>query len=64
MGRHTLTKFEMEMEAKDLKRQLFDIKKYRSRPMNVTFASGISKSTVYKQKKRASQQAMNIYVSH
>ena len=38
------SQFEIEQENNELKKMLFDIKKYKMRPASLTVASGISKS--------------------
>ena len=55
------TKFEIEQELLESQKNKFDIKKYKNKPFNLTYASGMYKSNP--QASKATQAAMNVYVT-
>ena len=60
--------FEIDQEKEQHQKMMFDIKRYKNKPFNVTYASGMYKSNVIaassRKRQNAQQQAaMNVYVS-
>ena len=58
------SKFDLEMEANEMLKLKFDIKKYKTKPFNITYASGIHRQIAPVKAKHLNQQAaMNVYVT-
>ena len=58
------TKFEQDQEKNERQKLKFDLKKYKFKPFNVTYASGVHRqAAAAKLKQTNTQAAMNVYVS-